>query len=44
VFAAVARDSKPGLLKRSNSLLVIDTGQLRHRLDRDFDFPDFLAL
>ena len=33
----------PGLLKRPNSLLVIDTGQLRHRLHRDVDFPAFLA-
>ena len=33
----------PALLKRPNGLLVIDTGQLRHRLHRDVDFPAFLA-
>jgi hypothetical protein len=27
-----------------STALAVDTGQLRHRLDRDFDFPDFLAL
>ena len=44
VLAPLPCDPEPGLLERPNGVQVIYTGQLRHRLNRDVDFSDFLAL